>query len=125
MKPKLIIICILLAGCVNTHQLTEDQANQIATKYKIKAPIVWKSDRGNPWQDGYTIFCDLKYVAKYGLSHRLEMFLQHEQGHIDGYDHCQDRKCLMWPEHNFSKTKKICGNCNRTTAGEWLFRGIR
>ncbi len=117
--PPIIIITLLLTGC--THQLTERQADVIAAKYGIKAPIVWVSERDNPWQDGYVIYCDLRWVASYGLSNRLGELLLHEEHHINGYDHCKNPKCLMYFSYNTHGVKKLCGKCGRKTTADWLF----
>lgn len=120
MKYAPLLYCLLLLGCAK--QLTVDQAEQIATKYGIKADIVWKKGKALATQDGYVISCDLERIARAGYP--LRPILEHEYLHIKGYDHCKRPKCLMYYAYNTRRIKVLCGKCGPGTTLAWLFGGI-
>ena len=122
MLIMIFVVMLLFAGCADSRRLTVDEGKAVAIRYGITAPVVWKELGGKTLatQDGYIIYCDIKKVARCGLSDRLGELLLHEQYHIQVYDHCKNPKCLMYFEYNTHGIKKLCGRCKKPTTQDWM-----
>ncbi len=62
--------------------------------------------------DGRTVWIDTEAIEARGLD--PDKIALHEAGHISGYDHCSDRRCLMYFEAGPARTE-LCGNCRPDT----------
>ncbi len=113
------IILMFLAGC--GAQITDEQMR--LAEESTDWPIVWSSDRGNPYAKDGVIYIEPDYLEKKGVSHQLPYVVDHESAHLDGYWWECKGSCLLAPKIPWIGTRKICNKCrskrNPTTL-DWL-----
>ena len=59
--------------------------------------------------DGKQIWIDEQAIKKAGMD--VAVIIKHEQLHIDGYAHCNSRKCIMYPVAGKHRTE-LCAVCH-------------
>ena len=122
-RSMYLFICVVfIGGCAGSLTDKQKQRAEDSTQYEI----VWHSDRGNPYQDGFRIYIDPNYVTKHNLS--LKHIIRHEEGHLEGLGHCSSRNCVMYYVHPWFGTRNFCDKCRkriRPTTKDWLDEVIR
>ncbi|HEG44075.1 MAG TPA: hypothetical protein ENH94_08505 [Phycisphaerales bacterium] len=114
-----LIVIIVISGCGTQITSRQMRTAEDATDW----PIVWSSERGNPYARDGKIYIDTGYLEKKGVSHQLMYVVKHESAHLDGYWWECNRRCLMNPVIPWFGTRKICSKCRarlRPTTSDWL-----
>jgi len=122
-KLFLFSVVIALCGC-QSRLYTIQAAESIAQEYGITSPVIWSSEYGNPYAQDGTIYVSLEWISEHNLSSVLGCVLLHEEYHILGYGHCENKKCLMYETYQVdiifgAKEKTLCGKC-KLAQKDWL-----
>lgn len=113
-----IMLAAFLAGCQGPITAEQMRIAQERTDW----PIVWSSDRGNPYAKDGVIYIDTGYLEKKGVSHQLPYVVDHETAHLDGYWWECKGNCLLAPTIPWIGSRKICSKCRsrrNPTTGDW------
>lgn len=114
----LLTSLILLSSC----QITPQQKRR--AEQSTRWPIVWQSERGNPYAKSGKIYINPHYLESRGVSHQLIYVVEHETAHLNGYWwECSKENCLLAPEIPWFGRRKICNKCLsrlKPTMRDWL-----